>query len=1400
MSRRAPSRPTLLAIVAIAVAGSAAAPATAGPLLSGRVVDQAGRPVAGARVELLRPAAPYDEALRVLAGPDAPGASAIAAAPSGKDGTYAVEAPDAGPFVARVRAEGFATLELPVEPLAGDRLLPTATLERAESVVVSVVDRSGAPVAGAWVRLEVERARRRIFGRRSDWRPHPESAWTGPDGRAALARPAGTRVSVVAALPDGPWVRVGPLRGTGLRVAVDAGPHVRVQVVDAAGAPAARAVLLAGGEERGESIPLGVTAEDGTTELTVPAGGGPFSLIALDARGVTARRRIRPADPESAAAGGKRPAPPLTLALPRAARLVGRVIDASTGAPIAGAAVWPGEDLTRVARTGGDGRFVIEGLEPGGVRLNAVAAGYVRPGNETLATVGDERLPPPTIALHPGAFVAGRVVDADGRPVAGALLTATPRPVPGSFRITIGAARSPDNRAESGADGGFRLGPLDPRASWDLIATAPGFARTRRPAPRLEPRRTTDGMRVVLERGARIAGRVLDDQGRPVAGALVRATVEPRGERRRGMVVRMLAGAAPEPLETISATDGTFVVDSLSPGRWRLSIAASGFARATVEGLDVAEGDAVVEAGDVVLAPGETLAGVVLDETGAPVDGAEVRVLEPERGPRRGAMRLFGGGERTPPDAVTGPDGWFTVADLAPGRPVDVEVTRRGYVDASLPRVGIPRPEPLEIRLVAASTVSGRVLDPEGRPVADATVMLERRRAVMRGGFSAVIQMAEDTRTDQDGAFRFEGVEPGKIQLSAQATDFRSATREFTVTEGEDLEDVVLPLEPAATVTGHVTRPDGSPAIGVWVGPVAGGETVRGPARTAAPTDGDGAFVLSGLEPGPVSLEARDDAGLRTVRDVDLEPGLNRVDFVLEGGQRVTGRVVDTTGAPVPGVHVRLSPAGRGWGGPSATSDAAGRFAIDDVPPGSWEARAGGDGLPSSEPVPLEVGEEAPPAGIELVIPQGGTIAGAITGLDETALGRVELFAAPEDGGDWRSPLVARDGSFRIENATPGPWTLRATEPESGRVARARVEVAPGAEARADLVFEAGLALTGQVLHAGRPVADAMAFLRGLDVSGGARSTTDAEGRFRFEGLAAGSYEVGINDLRTGLAWSETVALDADRDVTIEIPTGVIAGRCVDADSGEPLSGAAVRAEPLSAGEGSRNVVSGRTDLDGRFEIGPVGEGTYRVTANLDGYAAESTLVDVSPGGDARETTLRLTPTAGLTLAVTGPTGAPPSEVLVDVLDPAGRSIVSGRWGTGESGRVRLGSVPAGAVAVVVGAFGTATTRLDAQAPGGPIPIALGAPTVLEVEVPELADSSASAEMTLRDASGRPWYRLTWSGSARPGWRVAGGRARAETLPAGSWQVEVTAADGRRWSGSAVTTPAAPARVVLGGS
>jgi hypothetical protein len=86
---------------------------------------------------------------------------------------------------------------------------------------------------------------------------------------------------------------------------------------------------------------------------------------------------------------------------------------------------------------------------------------------------------------------------------------------------------------------------------------------------------------------------------------------------------------------------------------------------------------------------------------------------------------------------------------------------------------------------------------------------------------------------------------------------------------------------------------------------------------------------------------------------------------------------------------------------------------------------------------------------------------------------------------------------------------------------------------------------------------------------------------------------------------------------------------------------------------------------------------------------------------------------------------------------------------------------------------------------------------VLEVRVPDLDGQAALATAVLRGADGTPFRRPSWGGTIETETKMSGGRTRWNDLPPGVWTVEVRAADGASWTGTASLAPGQTFELVL---
>ena len=123
--------------------------------------------------------------------------------------------------------------------------------------------------------------------------------------------------------------------------------------------------------------------------------------------------------------------------------------------------------------------------------------------------------------------------------------------------------------------------------------------------------------------------------------AEITVTSEPAGG---GHGIRMVRpGADAPPRVATTDRDGRFEVGGMSAGTYAARVVRGGYAPWSTAAIEVPESGPETDLGDIVLVPGETVQGIVVDENGDPIEGASVRASEAGGGGmQQVALAVFG--------------------------------------------------------------------------------------------------------------------------------------------------------------------------------------------------------------------------------------------------------------------------------------------------------------------------------------------------------------------------------------------------------------------------------------------------------------------------------------------------------------------------------------------------------------------------------------------------------------------------------------------------------------------------------------------------------------------------------------------------------------------------------------
>jgi hypothetical protein len=388
----------------------------------------------------------------------------------------------------------------------------------------------------------------------------------------------------------------------------------------------------------------------------------------------------------------------------------------------------------------------------------------------------------------------------------------------------------------------------------------------------------------------------MDADGRGIAGATVRCADEQGRDGRDGTAT--------------TGADGAFTVGTLLEGSYVCEAEAVGFARRRSSAVVVASDTRPIA---ITLVSGGSIEGIVRGPDGAPAPGAAVRVR----------LRCAGGGGEEQ-STRTSDVGAFRFDHLCEGR-AQVTGTIGSAAGAIDVVVADDRVTQADLRLLAAGSISGRVVSADGAP---ASVLVS---AYMRASGRHLL-----ARSDATGAFTFEGLAPGDVSIKA------SSDGAFFAGDPRDASEARVQLGPGEHRTGLELRVPS--ADGITRGTVrAGGQAVVG-ALVVVSAPGllretysldDGSFEVGSLPRGLVTLTVRAAGHATAQRSVPADGA--PVDVELE---RVGAVRVRITSQRVLDFHVQVAPLAPSGTAQSIVSRAGHEATIEGVAPGHYRVLA----------------------------------------------------------------------------------------------------------------------------------------------------------------------------------------------------------------------------------------------------------------------------------------------------------------------------------------------------------------------------------------------------------------------------------------------------------------------------
>lgn len=677
---------------------------------------------------------------------------------------------------------------------------------------------------------------------------------------------------------------------------------------------------------------------------------------------------------------------------------------------------------------------------------------------------------------------------------------------------------------------------------------------------------------------ARIEGRVLEADGRPVAGVEV-TLFEVEFGSWIGVLDARFGSSLPAQIEIAHGrtdADGRFMLTGANASTHHALGFDVGGTRSTVRVLDHAlRAGSTNDVGDFFLPRSVELSGTVVDESGKPVPGARVRIVPlplpvgPTGVQHTTSSSVFlrrdiGVGDsslvvmslpawlerlidRLPlPTTATGFDGTFRFP-AAPIGTMSVVVDHPDFVASAVGPFpsGSTGHDIGSVQLTRGRTIHGTVIDSAGRPVQGAEVVVG---VVPEVGSGVVAQRCE--RTDAAGHFEVSRVPEFQDVLAAAR---RSAREPWTAPPAEDVDEVSIELPASVTMEIVVLDSRGGAILAPrlhlrplqesrFEGALIGSQ---GDVVADADSRGNGHHFVHGVPPGPYELTIRADGFALSSQEIVVSDGLEPIEIHLAAERVVTLRIVAADGGrPIEAARTTVLESGSGPSAIAVTrafTDASGLATLR--------------GLPRDEPLALVV-DRPGFAEIETMLPAGST----------------EFELTMHRGGSIEGEVLL--------SGSPPSDPLMVTLQKRGRRARGVLEVPYTAltDARGDFAVH------------GLPDGEYTVEIRERLLSGEPSSWVE-----RFSGFAKPLYEASV-DVKAG----EATRLDVDLVALGPQVRATVRGR-VTID-GEPHRKAVI--ELRHAGGNERIEIDDRGEfVVGSLLPGPVRVRLLSVTKTHDGHS-----------------------------------------------------------------------------------------------------------------------------------------------------------------------------------------------------
>lgn len=501
-----------------------------------------------------------------------------------------------------------------------------------------------------------------------------------------------------------------------------------------------------------------------------------------------------------------------------------------------------------------------------------------------------------------------------------------------------------------------------------------------------------------------------------------------------------------------------------------------------------------------------------------------------------------------------------------------------------------------------AATVTGRLVDERGEPVAQARVVLIPVVGVAGEGRPEPGFECPEAESRSDGTFEV-AAGAGIYRLAVLPERHLLLVRPGLEVGGAGRIDVgTIALADGSRVRGRVLDPEGRPVPGARVTVGLGEELgwdaptdLRNSAQRQSVADDAGRFDLAGLPRKPLEISARAE-GWRWV-EAGVMPPAEGLEPRLRAAGRLRVLVRNPDGGSVSGAQAFPEPVGRltGYESYGTTAEPGGQALVGKLEPGKWRLWVEAPGHRSAYSSIFELGTE----GREVQVVLEPVPTRAVTVVVMNLAGRPVEGAEIELGTERGEPELHAtrstgvEGQARIERVPLGSYSLsvRHAEYEELRVRGQHIDPSTSQIALIVAPRERRLVtIQGRVLGPNGPVAGAEVQARGPEHAG--ETAADELGRFSFGPWPTATYEI---EARSPHLATARAASDGGAGVELRmVPGSSVWGR-LSGWRADELGRLTVRAQ-LDGEPGDWR--TGWVTNEGGYRVDGLGPGRWRIAVS----------------------------------------------------------------------------------------------------------------------------------------------------------------------------------------------------------